>query len=66
MSAPRPLSDLLPLVLSELEERRDRSAVASIFPLRLVDLPAERAASPGPSADTGEDEAWERIYSRAA
>ena len=66
MSAPRPLSDLLPLVLSELEERRDRAAVASIFPLRLVDLPTERASSPVSSADEGEDDAWGRIYSRAA
>ncbi len=65
MSTPRPLSDLLPSVLAEIEERRDSAAVSSIFPLRLVNLPEERTRS-AVAEDPTVDDVWSRIYSRAA
>lgn len=66
MSTPRPLSDLLSSVLAEIEERRDAAAVSSIFPLRLVNLPEERTRTAPTAEDTTVDDAWSRIYSRAA
>ncbi len=66
MPTPRPLSDLLPAVLAEIEERRDAAAVTSIFPLRLVDLPSERTRAAAPAEDATVDDVWSRIYSRAA
>ncbi len=65
MSTPRPLSDLIPAVLAEIEERRDAAAVTSIFPLRLVNLPEERTRVIVAEDETVDD-AWSRIYSRAA
>jgi hypothetical protein len=66
MNAPRPLSDLIPLVLADAQSRRESAGVTSLFPLRLVDLSAERTR-PRPAEQKGSpDAAWERIGSRAA
>jgi hypothetical protein len=70
MSTPRPLRDLIPQALADIERRRDEAAVTSLFPLRLVrraeHAPVATESGNPSAAPSQEDAAWSLVERRAA